>query len=138
MRTEIDLNESEIDLNESEIDLNEAEIDLNEAEIDLNESKIDLNESEHFLKANLDQSEIHPSWIDIIAGIGPLKHYKFKIYLKSIKPCTSMNSWVSYIITPFTHYNFPIPLSSWSVWLTDKEHSAQTNHTHENDNHKEK
>ena len=51
MRTEIDLNESEVDQNESEIDQNESPIDLNECEIDLNECK-------HFLKANLDWSEI--------------------------------------------------------------------------------
>ena len=31
-------------------------------EIDLNESEIDLNECEHFLKANLDQSEIDLKW----------------------------------------------------------------------------
>ena len=45
----------------AEIDLNEAEIDLNEAEIDLNEAEIDLNEREHFLKANLDRTEIDGS-----------------------------------------------------------------------------
>ena len=45
-------------LNESVIDLNECEIDLNESEVDLNESEIDLSEPEHFLKANLDRSEI--------------------------------------------------------------------------------
>ena len=35
-----------------------TEMDLNEHEMDLNEFEIDLNEFEHFLKANLDQSEI--------------------------------------------------------------------------------
>ena len=34
-------------------------------EIDLNESEIDLNECEHFLKVNLDRSEIHASWIHL-------------------------------------------------------------------------
>ena len=34
-------------------------------EIDLNESEIDLNKSKHFLKTNLDQAEIDPSWIDL-------------------------------------------------------------------------
>ena len=37
-----------------------TEIDLNECKIDLNECKIDLNECQHFLKANLDESEIAP------------------------------------------------------------------------------
>ena len=36
-------------------------IDLNESEIDLNESEIDLNECEHFLKTNLNRSNIDPS-----------------------------------------------------------------------------
>ena len=44
----------------TEIDLNECKIDLNECKIDLNECKIDLNECQHFLKANLDESEIAP------------------------------------------------------------------------------
>ena len=57
-RTEIDVNESGIDLKESKIDLNESGIDIKESKIDLNESEIDLNECEHFLKANLDRSEI--------------------------------------------------------------------------------
>ena len=35
-------------------------------EIDLNESEIDLNECEHFLKANLDRTEIELSWIDLV------------------------------------------------------------------------
>ena len=51
---------TEIDLNECKIDLNECKIDLNECKIDLNECKIDLNECQHFLKANLDESEIAP------------------------------------------------------------------------------
>ena len=42
----------------TEIDLNESEVDQNESEIDQNESEIDLNECKHFLKANLDWSEI--------------------------------------------------------------------------------
>ena len=41
-----------------EIDLNGSEIDLNESEIDLNGSEIDLNKCEHFLKVNLNRSEI--------------------------------------------------------------------------------
>ena len=39
-------------------------LECEQTEIDLNESKIDLNECEHSLKANLDQSENDPSWID--------------------------------------------------------------------------
>ena len=64
MRTAINLNDCEINLNECEIDLDEPEIDLNESKINLNESEIDLNEPEHFLKANLDRSQIdlHHKW----------------------------------------------------------------------------
>ena len=49
----------------TEIDLNGCDIDLNESEIDLNECEIDLNECEHFLKVNLDRSQIESSCIEL-------------------------------------------------------------------------
>ena len=51
------------------MDLNESEMDLNESEMDLNESEMDLNECEHFLKANLDRSEIDLSWINLTLDV---------------------------------------------------------------------
>ena len=38
-------------------------------------TEIDVNECEHFLKANLDRSEIVPSWMDLSEN-GPIVKWK--------------------------------------------------------------